>query len=200
MVKILSQAGISLADMYDVEGSIAGIDDLETRELGIVHEVGATVFSERFRTTFRRFVSAATAQNQNINNLFSNMPEGVSRILGVQVFADDGTRIANCSVSLRNPVSLQDIPIWIFDVGNIDPVRFLDNNIDTTIDLLHPVVGASLPNFVTLGQAEDEMQQIDIRADTTGFGAGTVVLTALITLGFTFTGGVSAFGARVPSW
>ena len=45
MVKILSQAGISLADLYNVEGSIAGIEQLDTRELPIVHEMSGTIFS-----------------------------------------------------------------------------------------------------------------------------------------------------------
>lgn len=200
MVKILSQAGNSLADMYDVEGSIAGISDLHTRELGIVHEMGATIFSERFRTTYRRLESAPTVQTGNINLAIVNMPEGISRILGVQVLADDATRIANCQVSVQEPLIGQDFPIWVFDVGNVGVVRIEDQGVGVTRDLLIPQPGQTLPCFITNGQAHLEMSEITVGATATAFGAGTVILYVLIHFGFTYQGGVSAIGARVPSW
>ena len=200
MSRILSQAGISLADMYQVDGSIAGIDELNTRELGIVHEMGATIFSERFRQTIRRRVSAATAQNTNIVLSIADLPEGINRILGVQVFADDGARITDCAVSINETPILQDFPIWVWDNGNIRQFQLQDAGATGTFELLIPEPGIVMPAFGTSGQAPIEMSTIHLRALTSGFGAGTVVLTLLVHLAFTFTGGVSARGAAVPSW
>ena len=200
MVKILSQGGRSLADMYQVEGSIAGIDQLETRELPIVHEMGATLFSERFRTTFRRGTTGPVAQSATPNISITNMPEGISRILGVQVITDDSSRIANVQVSVHDAVAAQDFPIWTWEVGNSDPIRLTDNAVGLTAEVLVPNEGQLLPCFVTNGQTRLEISQIHLRADTTAFGAGNVFLTLLVHFAFTFTGGVSAFGARVPSW
>ena len=203
MVKILSQGGRSLADMYDVEGSIAGIDSIETRELPLVHEMGATLFSERFRTTFRRVTTGALNQNATSNLAITNMPEGISRILGVQVWADAAARIASCAVAVNDPIAGggQDFPIWVFDIGNSTLINVEDLGAVAARDLLTPVIGLQIPTFLTTGtQGPLPMSEIDVRTTTTGFGAGTVTLFALIHFAFTYTGGVSAFGARVPSW
>jgi len=205
MVKILSQAGRSLADMYDVVGSVAGIEQLETRELPIVHEMGSTVFSERFRTTFRRRDTGAILQTVNADMLIDNMPVGISRILGVQVLADDASRVSHCSVSLFDPVAGggQDFPIWIFDSGNADPFTtflFEDEGSQVTRQLLRPVPGLLLPSFIVTDPNVASMSQITAHALSTTFGAGTVEITLLVHFAFTFTGGVSAFGARIPSW
>lgn len=203
MVKILSQAGISLADMYQAEGSIAGIEELDTRELGIIHEMGATIFSERFRTTFRRVGIIDVLQSTDIDLSIVNMPEGISRIIGVQVFSLNGARIANCQVSLHDPVALQDFPIWAFDLTIRDQIRIQDAGAAVAnTELLNPVPGLLLPSFVTVGQTKSgrEMSDIHVRARTTAFGAGTATLTVLVHFAFNFTSGVSAFGARIPSW
>ena len=208
MVKILSQGGRSLADMYDVEGSIAGIEDLQTRELQIVHEMGATLFSERFRTTIRSVASAATAQNTDINLAITTLPNAITRILGIQVFADNGARIDRCQVSVNEPTNGDDFPIWVWDALNLSAgVRVEVDGGQVAVDILIPERNGSLPTFVTGAagetrsqQAPDAVRDITVRSRTTGFGAGTVVLTVLVYVAFTYTGGVSAFGAIVPSW
>lgn len=199
MVKILSQGGRSLADMYDVVGSVAGIEQLESREVTLVHEMGATLFSERFRTTFRRAQSGDVAQSTDINLAIANMPEGVSRLLGVQVVSDDASRIANAQVSIADQTAGQEFPVWSFS-GNSSVIRLQHDSVVTTLDLLLPDPGLTLPAFITVGQANLEMNELRLRATTTAFGAGTVLLDWLLNFAFTFTGGVSAFGAQVPSW
>jgi len=200
MSRILSQAGISLADMYQVDGSIAGIDELNTRELGIVHEMGATVFSERFRQAIRRRESAATAQSQNIVLTISDLPEGINRVLGVQVWSDQSVRIANCQVSITETPTSQDFPIWIYDIANVRACRIQDDGATAQFEVLLPEPGLQIPTFCTNGQTPIEIDSINLRAATTAFGAGDVTLFLVVLLAFTFTGGVSAFGARVPSW
>jgi len=208
MVKILSQAGQSLADMYQVEGSIAGIEQLRTDELPIVHEVGATVFSERFRTTYRRVSTGAILQNTDFDLAITNFPEGISRILGVTAFSDDAARITNCTCSVNDPIGGggQDFPIWVWSGTTTPPrVRLEDGGTVTTYDLLMPDAGSAIaagaPTFVTVDtQGSRPIRDIYVRGRTTAFGAGNVTIIGLVHFAFSFTGGVSARGARVPSW
>ena len=202
MVKILSQGGRSLADMYDVEGSIAGIDHLETHELPIVHEMGAVLFSERFRTTIRHITTGDIAQNITFNTELNTLPVAITRILGVQVVATDGTRVSNCQLSVFNPVTDTDFPLWVLDGQNVQTMRLRVLGTTGTFSLLVPEPSLALPSFATGGtlQGTEPVSQLRLRGVTTGFGAGTVEIIAVVYLGFTFTGGVSAFGAHVPSW
>jgi len=200
MVKILSQAGQSLADMYDVVGSIAGIEELETRSLPIVHEMGATVFSERFQTAIRRVVSAATAQSTAITLVIDDLPAGVTRLLGVQVFSDDASRIANASVSVMQPSNTSDFPVWIWGGITID-ARIFDAGSVQTFELMLPAVGTSVfPVFTGGSLQRQSLQEIRVRAITTAFGAGDVTLTAKFFVAFVAAGGVSPLGSRIPSW
>jgi len=201
MVKILSQSGRSLADMYDVAGSVAGIDQLETRELPIVHEMGATVFSERFRTTIRRMPGAATAQSTDISITLANLPESIARILAVQVLSDDASRIAHAVVSSLDATTGQEIPIWVWD-GTFETGRVLDNGTTAVFDILTPSPGHSFIPTFTGGalQGSVRVDRLRLRATTTAFGAGNVFLTGLIFVAFSYEGGVSSFGATVPSW
>ena len=201
MVKILSQGGRSLADMYDVEGSIAGIDHLMSHELTLVHEMGATLFSERFRTTIRR-ATVSVAQSTAITLDITNLPESITRLLGVQVIADDATRVGNCVVSLSESDDLQDFPVWVYS-GNDEVVRVIDDGSLGTFELLIPNAGGLfLPSFAggSNQPGDDHIEDIHLRGISTGFGAGTVIVTLLVYLGFTYSGGVSGYGARVPSW
>lgn len=207
-MKILSQAGQSLADMYQVEGSIAGIDQLDTRELPIVHEVGATVFSERFRTTIRRVESGNVAQSQNIDLEINDLPASISRILGLLVLSDDGSRINHLCGSVNAPVVAttpplvgQDFPFWVYS-GDRRSVRVEDDGTVAVFESLLGEAGAlMLPTFCGgRDQGGTPVQNFRLRGGTTAFGAGTVFVTALLYLAFTEAGGVSAFGAHVPSW
>jgi len=202
MVKILSQGGRSLADMYDVQGSIAGIDSLETRELPIVHEMGAVLFSERFRTTIRRVTTGDIAQNITTSPAITTMPRSITRIIGIQVYSDDESRVLTASVSLQMPDNAQDFPIWIWDGTTFAAAPIVDDSVLVTLDVLSPEPGTLMvPTFTGgLHQGPDAVTDLRLRVTSTGFGAGTVEIMCLVYLAFTFTGGVSAFGAEVPSW
>lgn len=205
MTKILSQAGITLADTYNVEGSIAGIDQLESRELHIMHEMGGTVFSERFRTTIRREESGNTLQNTDIDLVTTTLPVTITRLLGIQVVTDNGVRIANCVVSLRDPRDAggSEIPIWVYDGATFDTIRVMEDGTIVTREILAPVPGSvALPVFCGGSDtpSPDVVSELALRGRTTGFGAGTAILRVLYFVAFTFTPSVSSRGLPIPSW
>lgn len=205
MARILSQSGDSLADIYDVRGSIAGIDELVSKEVSLVHEMGDTIFAERISTEFRRSTSGAVLQNVDID-MSIPLPVTPTRLLGVVLFTDNAARILQAVVSVRDPVVGQDMPIWIWDGTTSEVVRMVDDGGgagDQTVLIGHPS-SALLPNMV--GGATNRhpgiVNGITTRAVTTGFGAGNVTLNALYYIAFaTLPGsGISSRGLPVPSW
>ena len=204
MVKVLSQSGDSLADIYDVEGSIAGIEHLETHDLPIVHEMGATVFSERFSTDIRRIQTGNLAQSTNFSQVDTGVPQMPTRLLSVGIISDDASRIASLALVIQNPVTEQDVPIWVYDGTNFLDIRLvLDDATIATYDLLLGNIQASfIPNMVGgSGQRVEQMaSSLALRGITTGFGAGTVFVQALLYLGFAFQRGISSRGVPFPSW
>lgn len=203
MAKVLSQAGNSLADVYDVEGSIAGIDHLETHELPIVHEMGATVFSERYNTDIRRAPTGAIAQNVAFNVFVTGLPPTPTRLLGVAVFADDATRVLQAAVFAREPDRGRDMPIWVWDGTTSIISTFDDNGSSAAFDLLVGSVAMNMvPTMVgAVGQPQPQMvSDLVFRGLTTGFGAGTVAITALYYSANAQLGGVSSRGLPIPGW
>jgi len=201
MVKILSQSGDSLADLYDVEGSIAGIDNLETRELPIVHEMGATIFAERLSGFVRRITTGALLQSVSYNAVITNLPAHITRILGVQVVADTGGRVSLAAVSIQQENGEREIPIYIFDSTNDSEsqVRFIENEVLATFESLNPGV-VQVPSLLIGSPQRQRVNQIALRGTTLAFGAGDVTITALIYIGFTHIGEISSRGLPVPSW
>ena len=203
MAKILSQAGVTLADIYDVEGSISGIDSLESRELPIVHEMGATVFSERYNASFRRLATGNLLQNVAFDVVITNLPVTITRLLALVVTSDNRGRIAQCTVSVRSPDDDQDIPIWNFAVGASEVARFQDDGAAVgAVDLLTPQPGSFfVPNMIGgSGQGPSMVQDIALRGLTTGFGAGNVFVNAIIYMAFPFVTGTRSQGLPIPSW
>ena len=204
MVKILSQSGDSLADIYDVEGSIAGIDHLETHELPIVHEMGATIFSERYSTQIRRIVVAPVAQNISFSQNLTDLPIMPSRLLSVAMITDDGARISALTLVARDPVSLQDVPIWVWDPTVFVPIRLQDDGAAVaTFDLLLGTASHNFtPNMVAgRGQEPNMVSGLTLRGITTGFGAGTVFVRGLLHLALASNRlGLSSRGLPIPSW
>lgn len=205
MVKILAQAGTSLADVYDVEGSIAGIEQLDTRELPIVHEMGATVFSERLSLAFRRSNTAALLQTVAFDIVMDSLPEGITRILGISVYTNNAPgRILNATVSLT--ASGRELPIWNWDAA-IDIETIARVNDDgggvANLNLLRPV--QSLTNFPTMLTSVGQPQQINevaFRGTTATFGAGTVIASLVVMLAHTHIvgQGISSRGLPIPGW
>lgn len=203
MVKIQSQSGNSLADTYDVEGSIAGIDQLLTKELPIVHEMGATVFSERFTTAIRRVALGSINQSTEFAVNLTDLPATPSRLLGVSVVSDVGANIARAAVMVRDPTSEREFPVWVFDGSTVITIKMDDNGTETDFDLL---VGQAstvfTPTFVGgVGQPGlGAVNELIIRGETTAFGAGTVLIRAFYHIALVQLGGISSRGLPLPSW
>lgn len=206
MAKILSQAGTSLADMYNVEGSIAGIDQLNSEEVQLVHEMGHTIFSERLSMTVRRRTTGAIAQNIAFDQLLTDLPTTPTRILGVAVISNNVTRLNNVSLAAQDPIALREVPFWVWDSAIAAPIslsiRIQDDGggAANLAWLRGTELGGLLPSMLTgVGQPQ-RVPDIAFRGLTNGFGAGTVTTTALILIGFSQVGGLNSRGLPIPSW
>ena len=204
MSKILTRSGESLADLYEVEGSIAGIEQLETRELPIVHEMGSTVFSERIGGIIRRADPGALTQNNAFDTTLATNFPGVWRVINVTLLATVAARVSHVQVSLRDADSGREVPLVAWDSGSDIEilVRIVENGGAAANQLFLRVLGTPpyLPVLAFGAGQRDQVQEIVFRGATLGFGAGTVDVTALIYVAFTHAGGLSSRGLPIPSW
>jgi len=209
MVKVLSQSGDSLADLYDVVGSIAGIDQLITEELPIVHELGATIQSERFSLAMRNMSSGAILQSVDFDTVINDLPAGVTRVLGVFVTTNTAGRTAHVTVSLRDGDDDDELPIfsWSAGQGDLEYVARLavDGGAVANVLLLRPLQNMpNLPSFLTsAGQPTNQrVAEIAFRGTSTAFGAGTVTARAVVLIAHTHFGSphLSNRGILIPSW
>ena len=205
MAKILSQAGTSLADLYDVEGSIAGIEDLSSREVQLVHELGGTIFSERLNMQILRIPSGDIAQSLSWNDIVTLPASPPFRILGVTVIVDTAGRTNRVAVMIRSSMTGRELPIWAWDSATADSnmnVQMVDDGGASAIKIMHvPVIYPF--NVPTLGLgaiSPQPMDQIAVRGGTTAFGAGTVENIALVHVAFPAIGGLSSHGLPLPGW
>lgn len=209
MGKILSKSGDSLADVYDVEGSIAGIDNLESANVNLVHEMGATIFSERAGGRIISIETGAIVQSVNFNQEFDvsvDVP-GFSRVLGVTVISNDPSRVEQAQVSITSPTgpttsAETDLPIWAWDEGepNIGVSILVNGATFTSSKLLVPAQPFAIPNLMLGNDSRAPINLLNFRGRSTGFGAGTVTVTALIYMVFAEPGALSNRGLPLPSW
>jgi len=207
VVKILSKSGESLADIYDVAGSVAGIEQLETRELPIVHEMGATVFSERFTTRIIRITTGALAQSITFRVELTTIPDTPARLLGVQVIFDGtGAEITRCTTMLHDPTLGQDIPVWVLDTAaNLtENITMEDAGASVTVQLLIPLNTLTLPHPTFIGgraQQDSMVSSVVFAGVMAAFGAGTRTATALLYTAFPRgAANISGVGLPIPSW
>lgn len=204
MVKILSQSGNSLADMYDVEGSIAGIDQLETRELPIVHEMGSTIFSERFSTFTRKADTGLVNQSTAFGVSITDLPTPWFKVFGISVLVDVTARLAFASLAIADPVTSREMPIWAWDAANDGEIQVRwsdDGAAGATTQFLQPAVAnVRLPYMMAGNRQPQSVRELILRGQTTAFGAGTLRTTVLVNVGFAAVAGVSSRGLPLPSW
>lgn len=196
---------MSLADVYNVEGSIAGVDQLESREVQLVHEMGGTIFSERFGSNIMLVETAAIAQSLSFDIVApAVLSTTVQRILGVVVFANQAGRVAHAQVSVRDPTAGREVPIWFFDdaVDLEATIRIENNGAGAAAHtLFRPVqLFEGIPSLVAGTDQRSSVEQIVLRGTTTAFGAGTVVTTAVVLVAFSAAAGLSSRGLPIPSW
>lgn len=207
MPKILSQAGDSLADSYDVAGSIAGVDDLITQDVQLLHEMGGTIFSERLTSQVLTIASGAIAQNSEFSGAFEDAADSPTRILGIQVLTSAAGRVQLASVSILRADGGQEQPIFVFDSTDDEEglvVCSIDGASSATYGHLSPRL-ASTPILMTRMGDSNSMPGLKLRGLTEGFGGGTVQITALVLIAragpaVPVPGTPESHGLPVPSW
>lgn len=203
MAKIQAQAGDSLADIYDVKGSIAGIDELMSREIFLTHEMGAAVFAERFSVTLHRMTSGAIAQSVNFDVVDDTLAEEPTRIVGACVFSDAGARVSRAALFVRDSGASRELPVWIYDGTNMVPTRMEDNagGVGLFDVLLAAQPQTMVPQFAGGRGQLRRVSALAFRGASTAFGAGTVIVNVLTMLAWAnIVGGVSSRGLPIPSW
>lgn len=205
MSKVLAQAGISLADAYDVEGSRAGVETLLPGEVQLVHEMGATLFSERFNGQVHRVSTGALLQSASWDIELTALPETPTRILGIQVIADVAVRTNMASVMARDPGVNREFPLWVWDDDTPDlfvQCRMRDEGAAAVVEMLVPLRPPQIqaPSMIMGIDNRDGVRDIAFRGQTSAFGAGNVTHTMLLFLANARLGGVSSIGLPIPSW
>lgn len=207
MSKILSQAGDSLADSYDVAGSIAGVDDLLTRDVSLLHEMGGTIFSERLTSQVLTISSGAVAQNTVFGGEYEDAADSPTRILGIQVLTSTASRVQLASVSILRSDGEQEQPIFVYDSDDDEEglVRCtVSGGSAATYGHLSPRLSA-VPILMTRMGNSNTMPDLKLRGLTAGFGAGTVQITALVLTAragpaVPVPGTPESHGLPIPSW
>ncbi len=205
MPKILSQAGISLADAYDVEGSIAGVDQLISQDVSLVHEMGAQMFSERCLAFYERITTGAIAQNIAFDvEATIAFPDSPNRILKV-LLVSDTNRITLAQVSQRTVVGEMPLIIWDAADDVVSQMRYRIGAAATaTVFYLRPGLDLTPTMLMRTGD-EGIMPTLFLRGLTSGFGAGVVTLDAFIHVARANPtspqpGHPSSHGLPRPSW
>ena len=211
--KVLSDSGRSLADIYDVEGSIAGIDQLRSEEVALTHEMGTSILSERMASTIH-FIDdvGALAQNTNFGFRYVFLPNTIARLVNISVcvIAAEFGRIEQAQVSIETidpsaAVPVREIPIWIWTRVNdveSDARWSQEGAAPADFSFLRPSEGrgSELP-YLTVGTlSRFSAAMIQFRGRTAAFGAGTVSPLLQLHVHFPLLAGVSSFGLPVPSW
>jgi len=204
--KVLAQAGTSLADVYDVEGSVAGIEELDSESVKTVHEMGSVIMSERLSGTMVVITTIALAQTLTWDVAVALPPRFNTRILGVQVFSNQSiTRSATAQVSISNQADDGDLPIWAWNsgAGSDDSrsirARLFAGTLGTFVQLT-PGDAQLTPSLLVGTEQPIDTAVLRFRGLTATFGAGTVVHEAVVYNAFPALRGVSSRGLPMPSW
>lgn len=203
MPKVLAQAGTSLSDVYDVEGSIAGVEELVTRDVGLLHEMGATIFSERFSTAIIRATSGDVAASTAFDDISTPNVDSYFRVMNVAVLSDGVARLANCNVAIRDPLSGREVPLWVWDENVADPalaIRIAENGGAAGAGFTWLNGLTFLPIIGAAAAQPQSTPDITFRGLTNAFGAGVVETIALVTLAFAESRALSSIGLPLPGW
>jgi len=203
--KILSQAGQSLADVYDVPGSIAGVESLESDEVHTVHEMGQTIFSERLSGRIELADTGAIAQSTAFSAQMAELPAvPMLRLMGILVEVSTIARVTTANVNCTDDVPGQgnEMVMWNWDGTNEDLVRIGRGGSISNRNIMRPMqeYAGRLPSFLVGGTQAEGTPTLNLRGTTSAFGAGTVTLTLWAYVAFPQLGGISSRGLPVPGW
>lgn len=205
MAKVLARTGVSLADVYNILGSIVGVDQLNVEEIQGVHEMGGTIFSERLTGVIGQIRAFEIAQSTDFAVALPIL-SGLLRVLGIVVVADAAARVTNVQVSFSDTIggNEQDFPAFAWATA-IDAERAILMQIDGA-------VAATAIQFVPLGVPQvpslivgtehraNNVPTILMRGQTAAFGAGDVTINAFIYLASAADQALSSFGVPIPGW
>jgi len=206
--KILSQAGVSLADVYEIEGSVVGLENLDVGDIQGVHDLGPQIQSERLRTFYVTLATGDILQNIAFEVIAGGIPDSVNRILGVQVIFENAGRLDFASLSISDSVTGNEIPIWVWD-KNDDPERRMRWSISGAAvvqDIQCQPLGPSLlPYLITRHGDSGLMPNLIFRGQADGFGAGNMNARCVVALcrpntGNPGAGEPSSHGLPIPGW
>jgi len=201
--KIEAQTGRSLVDVYEVEGSVVGLDSLETSEIHLRHEMGGTIFSERYSGVIRRLAITGIAQSTAFNGVITDLPATPYRIQALQVYGPDNeVSWTNVAVLARSGQSDRELPIWVWDQAATRGFRIVDDGAAvTTLELFLPNVAGAVPQLTMLGANQPQIvSELAFRGQTAAFGAGTAAITLEVYVTFAQVGGLSSYGLPLPGW
>lgn len=202
MPKVLSQSGMSLSDAYDILGSVAGIDQLLTEEVQVVHDLAQTLTMERMQARIFTLVSGLIAQSTAFSVTLNPVTEAPVRVYGITVQVDTTSRLANCNVTARDPANSTEIPMWVWDATAEDTIRMDDGVALADQIVLRPSEFYNpLPMCLYGTELAEHVNEFRLRGNTSAFGAGTVRTTAQIYMSFLDAPGtLSSRGVPIPSW
>jgi len=202
MGKVLSQSGTSLADAYDVLGSVAGINQIRTEEVQLVHDMAPTLTMERMAARIFVMATAATAASTAFAVALTPPTASAMRVYGVVVQVDTTSRMTEINLTARDPTNATEIPIWRWDGTNEDTIRMDDGTALADQIVLRPDLAYNpLPMNMFGIDLLVHVNQFRLRGTTSAFGAGTVLATAQIYIAFIDApGALSSKGVPIPSW
>jgi hypothetical protein len=206
--KILAQAGFSLADVYDIVGSVIGLEELDVTEVKAVHELGGQIHSERLQSFILQQTTGALAQNVVWDLSQNAFPDSVNRLLGLIVVSNVAARVRLAQVSVSDNDTGREIPVYVFDNLDDDELSIRwsnDGAAAATHFFLRPTAGIYVPNLLTRLGTTKAMPNITFRGTTDAFGAGTVTTTLIMHIARPNTavpgaGEPSSHGLPIPSW
>jgi len=204
VAKILSKIGDSLADTYDIEGSIAGIDQLNSADVSLVHDMSQVMLSERLAGDLVALDSPATDASTSFNVTLASPTATPSRIQQVSVInevTNTVARLTHLAIYLRDRAGNQEVPIWVWD-GTVSVQRMaFDGTVVATVEILTPIPAFStLPSMQIGAGQQRSVEDFVMRGSTEAFGAGDITLRSLIYLNFPFSTGLPNRGITIPSW
>lgn len=203
MPKILGQSGISLADMYDVEGSVAGVERLNSEEVFTTHDLASTIFAERYSERIVTVDTGDVAQSLTIAAAVSDFPAVAIRILAIQVLTETVSDLSRVAVMARFATGLvdQEIPIWVWDGSSSIVVRIVDGGTQANHTFLIPDPTLTmLPSMLTGADQPEQVTQLVLRGLHGAFGAGTNKTSLRVLVGFAGAGGLNSRGVPFPGW
>jgi len=203
MPKILTRAGESLADQYDLQGSNVSINELVAGDVSLVHDMGEVLLSERMEIQFLQISADAVGENTTFGVTHAAVPDTPTRLLQISMIANQSARISRSALYLQDQNTEKEIPLFTWDSGSDSQTSVMwsdDGGAVATAWMLRATTLMPQQLLMRTGVLHG-MPAIIMRGRTSGFGAGTVTLRCLMIVARPSGGPDGAtVGLPIPSW